>query len=81
MAEMGWVSDSIGGIMAVARARRRAQGSLEYIMMISAVSIIIVIALAMMMQLKGTALHAFYNGSSGSMANSLSSELANLTAK
>jgi hypothetical protein len=58
---------------------RKAQGSLEYIMMVSAVSIIIVIALAMMTQLKGTAVHAFYNSSGGSMANALSEELGNLT--
>jgi flagellar biosynthesis/type III secretory pathway M-ring protein FliF/YscJ len=60
---------------------RRAQGSLEYIMMISAVSIIIVIALAMMLQLKGSALHAFYNSSSGNLANALSSQLANMSLK
>ena len=60
---------------------RKGQGSLEYIMMISAVSIIIVIALAMMTQLKGTAIHAFYNSSGGSIANSLSQELTNLTGK
>jgi hypothetical protein len=60
---------------------RKGQGSLEYIMMISAVSIIIVIALAMMTQLKGSALHAFYNGSGGNLANSLTTELGNLTVK
>lgn len=60
---------------------RKGQGSLEYIMMISAVSIIIVIALAMMTQLKGSALHAFYNGSSGGLANTLASQLSNLTVK
>jgi hypothetical protein len=59
--------------------RRKGQGSLEYIMMISAVSIIIVIALAMMTQLKGTAVHSFYNASGGSVANSLARELGNLT--
>jgi hypothetical protein len=37
----------------------KAQGSLEYIMMLSAVSIIVVIAIALMMQLKGVALHPF----------------------
>ena len=57
----------------------KGQGSLEYIMMISAVSIIVMIALTMMMQLKGVALHSFYNGSNASVAQSLAKEMANLT--
>ena len=58
---------------------RRGQGSMEYIMMLSAVSIIIVIALAMILQLKGTAAHAF-NGIGGeNIAAQLSNELANLS--
>ena len=57
---------------------RKGQGSLEYIMMLSAVSIIIVIALAMIMQLKGTALHSF-GGGNQSVGSQLANELANLS--
>ncbi len=57
---------------------KRGQGSLEYIMMLSAVSIIIVIALAMIMQLKGTALHSF-GGGNQSIGSQLANELANLS--
>ena len=58
----------------------KGQGSLEYIMMLSAVGIIIVVALAMVMQLKGTAMHAFFgNSSNQSIANQLSTEMANLS--
>ena len=66
-------------ILALARASR-AQSSLEYIMMLSAVSIIIVIALAMMVQLKGTAVHAFFNSTNQSMGAQLANEISNLTA-
>lgn len=58
----------------------KLQSSIEYIMMLSAVSIVIVIAFAMMTQLKGTALHAFFNNSNTSVASQLSSELQNLSA-
>jgi hypothetical protein len=58
----------------------KGQGSLEYIMMLSAVGIIIVVALAMVMQLKGTAMHAFFGDSSNqSIANQLSTEMSNLS--
>ncbi|MCL5007710.1 MAG: class III signal peptide-containing protein [Candidatus Marsarchaeota archaeon] len=57
---------------------RRGQGSLEYIMMLSAVSIIIVIAIALMMQLKGVALHPFIGGS-GNVTSILSNEISNLS--
>lgn len=69
----------IGAAASLVRSSK-GQGSLEYIMMVSAVSIIVVIALAMMMQLKGVALHSFYNGTNSSVAQSLSKELSNLTA-
>lgn len=57
---------------------RKGQGSLEYIMMLSAVSIIIVIALAMIMQLKGTAMHSF-GGGNQSIGSELANELSNLS--
>ncbi len=69
----------IRAFLAVARAKR-AQSSLEYIMMLSAVSIIIVIALAMIMQLKGAAVHTFFNSTNQSIGAELTNELANLTA-
>jgi hypothetical protein len=56
----------------------KAQGSLEYIMMLSAVSIIVVIAIALMMQLKGVALHPFAGGA-GNLTSVLSNEIANLS--
>jgi uncharacterized protein (UPF0333 family) len=65
-------------LMALARSKK-AQGSLEYIMMLSAVSIVIVIALAMVTQLKGTAVSAFGSGTTNSVSAKLASELANLT--
>lgn len=58
---------------------RKVQSSIEYIMMLSAVSIIIVIALTMMVQLKGTATSQFFNGSN-TMAQKLGSQLGNLSA-
>lgn len=58
--------------------QRKCQGSIEYIMMLSAVSIIIVIALTMMVQLKGTALNSFFNSSNSSIASQLNSQLQNL---
>lgn len=57
---------------------RKGQGSLEYIMMLSAVGIIVVVALAMILQLKGTALHAFTNNGT-SISSQLGNELQNLT--
>jgi hypothetical protein len=70
--------NEIGALLALGRSMR-GQGSLEYIMMLSAVSIVIVIALAMVTQLKGAAVQAFSNGSNGSIATELSRELANLS--
>ncbi len=69
--------DEIRALLLIGRAR--GQGSIEYILMLSAVSIIIVVALAMIMQLKGTALHAFANSSNQSISAELGKELTNLT--
>lgn len=70
---------TLGDRMKATRKARRAQSSIEYIMMLSAVSIIIVVALTMMVQLKGTATGQFFNGSN-TMAQQLSSQLNNLSA-
>ncbi len=70
-------------ILALAAIRpltgKRLQGSIEYIMILSAVTIIVVIALSMMTQLKGVILHSFYNTSNQSGAQLLSKELKNLS--
>ncbi len=58
---------------------KKLQGSIEYIMILSAVTIIVVIALSMMTQLKGVILHSFYNTSNQSGAQLLSKELKNLS--
>ena len=64
--------------MLIPAKSRKGQGSLEYIMMLSAVGIVVVVALAMVIQLKGTALHAFTNNGT-SISAQLSNELNNLT--
>ncbi|MCL4404527.1 MAG: hypothetical protein M1544_01460 [Candidatus Marsarchaeota archaeon] len=66
--------------LALARAKR-GQSSIEYLMMLSAVSIVIIIALAMITQLKGVAVHSFFtaNSSNGSVMSTLKSELTNIT--
>jgi hypothetical protein len=51
---------------------------MEYIMILSAVSIVIVIALAMITQLKGVAIHTI-GSSNSSIYSEISSELENLT--
>lgn len=70
--------DETAALLALARSVR-GQGSLEYIMMLSAVSIVIVIALSMVAQLKGAAMQAFTNGTNQSVAAQLSRELSNLS--
>lgn len=60
------------------KKEKKAQSSIEYIMMLSAVSIIIVIALTMLVQLKGTAAGQFFNGSN-TLAQKLNSQLNNLS--
>lgn len=67
----------ISAMLALGRAAR-GQGSLEYIMMLSAVSVVIVIALAMVTQLKGVAVHAFTNGTNQSIVTQMSRQLSNL---
>lgn len=57
----------------------KGQGSIEYIMMLSAVSIIIVIALAMVIQMKGVATHAFFNSTNQSITSELAKDLSNLS--
>ncbi len=68
----------VRAMLCVARSKR-GQSSIEYLMILSAVSIVIVIALAMITQLKGVALHGFMNGTNGSVVSTLKSELQNIT--
>ena len=60
------------------KRKGKGQGSIEYIMMLSAVSIIIVVALAMMTQLKGTAIQSFF-GSGNTITTQLAQQLRNLS--
>ncbi len=58
---------------------RKAQGSLEYIMMVAAASIVIVMAFAMMIKLKGAvAGNVTVNGANVSISKAISSELGTM---
>jgi hypothetical protein len=58
----------------------RAQGSLEYIMMIAAASVVVVIALAMIVKLKGAIInHVSISGVNTSVSDAISKELSNLS--
>ena len=66
-------------LLAVARSRK-AQGSLEYMMMVAAASIVIVIALAMVVKLKGSVSSGVVvNGTNVSVSKAISSEIAALS--
>jgi hypothetical protein len=57
----------------------RAQGSLEYIMMVAAASIVIVLALAMVVKLKGSVPNGItVNGTNQSISQAISGELGSL---
>ena len=65
--------------LAVARSMK-AQGSLEYIMMIAAASIVIVMALAMVVKLKGAVGGSVsINGVNTSVTQAISNELGTLS--
>ena len=65
---------------AVLARRRRAQGSLEYIMMLSAASIVILIALAMIVKLKGAVVtNVNVGGTNSSVSQAISGQLSNLS--
>ncbi|MGA3020844.1 MAG: hypothetical protein ABSD68_02760 [Candidatus Micrarchaeales archaeon] len=58
---------------------RRAQGSLEYIMMVAAASVVIVLALAMVVKLKGAVPNGIaVNGTNQSISQAIANELGNL---
>jgi hypothetical protein len=59
----------------------KAQGSLEYIMMLAAASIVVVVALAMVVKLRSAVVTSVsLNGSNVSIANAISSQLSSLNA-
>jgi 2-methylcitrate dehydratase PrpD len=66
-------------LFALARSKK-AQGSLEYIMMVAAASIVIVLALAMIVKLRGAVVsNVTVNGSSMGVAAAIGKELGSLT--
>lgn len=66
-------------LFAVARSMK-AQGSLEYIMMIAAASVVIVIALAMVVKLKGAVgTNVAVNGVNTSVTQAISKEMSSLS--
>lgn len=66
-------------LLAVARSMK-GQGSLEYIMMIAAASVVIVIALAMVVKLKGAVgSNVVVNGVNVSVTQAISNELGSLS--
>ncbi len=73
--------DIIEAMLVMAKSKKKAQGSIEYLLMLSAVSIVIVIALAMIVQLKGAAIHAFYNSTNQSLVGQIGTEISNISKK
>ncbi|MHB1830367.1 MAG: hypothetical protein ACYCO0_03150 [Candidatus Micrarchaeaceae archaeon] len=60
--------------------KKRVQGSLEYIMMLSAASIVILIALAMIVKLKGSVVGSVnMGGSNVSISQAISNQLSGLS--
>lgn len=78
-AEERLLPSSALALFALARSKK-AQGSLEYIMMVAAASIVIVLALAMVVKLKGAVVsNVTVNGSSEGIATAIGKELSSLT--
>ncbi|MGI0141855.1 MAG: hypothetical protein ACREBF_04385 [Candidatus Micrarchaeales archaeon] len=66
-------------LLAVARSMK-GQGSLEYIMMLAAASLVIAVALAMVVKLKGaTVTSIMVNGTNTTISGAISHELATLS--
>ena len=60
--------------------KRKGQGSLEYIMMLSAASIVILIALAMIVKLKGSVVTTVsVNRTNSSVSQAISNQLSGLS--
>ncbi|MEM0147063.1 MAG: hypothetical protein QXR85_00165 [Candidatus Micrarchaeaceae archaeon] len=72
-------STEAAAFLAIARSKK-AQSSLEYIMMIAAASIVIVLAVAMVVKLKSAVVTTVnVNGTNESIAQAISKELGSLT--
>ncbi|MGC8699478.1 MAG: hypothetical protein ACP5HW_02960 [Candidatus Micrarchaeia archaeon] len=70
------MKEEIKGILAVAKSMK-GQGSLEYIMMLAAASIVIVLALAMVVKMKHAVItNVAVNGSNMSISSAISHELS-----
>ncbi|MDE1869904.1 MAG: hypothetical protein KGH71_02870 [Candidatus Micrarchaeota archaeon] len=68
----------VQAILALAKSMK-GQGSLEYIMMLAAASLVIAVALAMVVKLKGAAMaNVIVNGTSISITDALSKQLSAL---
>jgi hypothetical protein len=66
--------------MPKSRKRMKVQGSLEYIMMLAAASIVIAIALAMVVSLRGSVVSSIVvNGTNMSIAQAIAHELTALS--
>ena len=75
----GIVPANAMALFALARSKK-AQSSLEYIMMVAAASIVIVLALAMVVKLKGAVVSSVsVNGTNMSVSQAISKELGSLT--
>lgn len=71
----GFVPLEALAFLEVAKAKK-GQGSLEYVMMLSAASIVILIALAMVVKLKGSAISSVsVNGTNMSVSDAISQTL------
>lgn len=67
-------------LFAVARSMK-GQGSLEYVMMLAAASLVIALALAMVVKLKGAAVsNVLVSGANSSISATISQELSSLAA-
>lgn len=74
---IGFLTEA-SALIAVAKSMK-GQGSLEYIMMLAAASLVIAVALAMVVKLKGTAVaNVIVNGNSTSISDAISHQLSNL---
>ena len=74
----GLVPPTAMALFALAESRK-AQSSLEYIMMVSAASIVIVLALAMVIKLKGAVVSTVsVNGTNMSVSQAIAKELGSL---
>ncbi|MGC8662443.1 MAG: hypothetical protein ACP5RT_01505 [Candidatus Micrarchaeia archaeon] len=70
------MKEEIKGIISVVKSAR-GQGSIEYIMMLSAASIVIVLALAMILKMKQAIVTSIeVNGSNTSISSAISHELS-----